>query len=114
VGSDHGVQSAQTADGIFRFELEVSGQDLAGGVVLKADQSEGGATALEPIVAAGIGEGYLSIFLARGDESRNRGSAVRKVTQFVNATEAERLSAPNNFARSPKESGHQPETRGVC
>jgi hypothetical protein len=35
VGGDHGVQGAQIADGIFGFELEVSGQDLAGGVVLK-------------------------------------------------------------------------------
>jgi hypothetical protein len=58
VGSDHGVESAQIADGIFRFELEVSGQDLAGGVVLKTDESERGFTALEPIVAAGIGEDH--------------------------------------------------------
>ena len=58
VGRDHGVQSAQITDGIFGFELEVSGQDLAGGIVLKTDQSEGGAAALEPIVAAGIGEDH--------------------------------------------------------
>ena len=45
VGRDHGVQSAQITDGIFGFELEVSGQDLAGGIVLKTDQSEGGAAA---------------------------------------------------------------------
>jgi hypothetical protein len=38
VGGDHGVQGAQIADSIFGFELEVSGQDLAGGVVLKADE----------------------------------------------------------------------------
>ena len=58
VGGDHGVQSAQIADSIFRFELEVSGEDLAGGVVLKTDEGEGGATALEPIVAASIGEDH--------------------------------------------------------
>ncbi len=46
VGGDHGVQGAEIADGIFGFELEVSGQDLAGGVVLKADESELGAAAL--------------------------------------------------------------------
>ena len=40
MGGDHGVQSAKIAEGIFGFELEVSGQDLAGGVVLKADEGE--------------------------------------------------------------------------
>ncbi len=53
---DHGVQGAKVAQGIFGFELEVSGQDLAGGVVLKADEGELGAAAFEPIMAAGIGE----------------------------------------------------------
>jgi hypothetical protein len=36
VGGDHGVQDAQVADSIFGFELKVSGEDLAGGVVLKS------------------------------------------------------------------------------
>ena len=53
---DHGVHGTQIAEGIFRFDLEVSGEDLAGGVVLQPDESERGAAALEPIVAAGIGE----------------------------------------------------------
>ncbi len=48
VSGDQGVQSAEIADGIFGFALEVGGRDLAGGVVLKADQSEGGATVFEP------------------------------------------------------------------
>ena len=56
VRDDHGVHSAEIAESIFGFELEGSGQDLAGGVVLKADQGKGGAAAFEPIVAAGIGE----------------------------------------------------------
>ena len=56
VGGDHGVQSAEIAEGIFGFELEVSGQDLAGGVVLKADEGELGAAAFEPVMTAGIGE----------------------------------------------------------
>jgi hypothetical protein len=42
VRGDEGVQSAQIADGIFGFELEVRGQDLAGGIVLKTDESEPG------------------------------------------------------------------------
>ena len=50
------MQSAEIAEGIFGFELEVSGQDLAGGVILKADESELGAAAFEPVVTAGIGE----------------------------------------------------------
>src|SRR5258708_30544370 len=53
---DHGVQSTQIAHGVFGFELEVSGEDLAGGVILKADQSEHRAAAFEPVVAAGVGE----------------------------------------------------------
>jgi hypothetical protein len=36
--------------------LEVSGEDLAGGVVLKADESERGTASFEPVVTAGIGE----------------------------------------------------------
>jgi hypothetical protein len=56
VGGDHGVQGAEIADGIFGFELEVSGQDLAGGVVLKADESQGRAATLEPVMTAGVGE----------------------------------------------------------
>src|ERR1700694_4960969 len=56
VGGDHGVQSVGIAPGVFSFELEVSGEDLAGSVVLKADQSEHRTAAFEPVVAAGIGE----------------------------------------------------------
>src|ERR1019366_2182692 len=56
VRGDHGVQSAKIADSIFGFELEVSGEDLTGGVILKADEGELGAAALEPVMAAGIGE----------------------------------------------------------
>jgi hypothetical protein len=36
----------------------VRGEDLAGGVVLKADQREHGAAAFEPVMTAGIGEGH--------------------------------------------------------
>ena len=49
-------ESAEIAESIFGFELEVSGQDLTGGVVLKTDESELGAAALEPIMTAGIGK----------------------------------------------------------
>src|ERR1035437_5007063 len=53
---DHGLQGAKIAERIFGFELEVSGQDLTGGVILKADERELGAAAFEPVVPAGIGE----------------------------------------------------------
>ncbi len=56
MGGDQGVQGAEIAHGVFGCELEVSGQDLAGGVILKADQGEHGAAALEPVMAAGVGE----------------------------------------------------------
>src|SRR5450432_1276525 len=56
VGGDHGVQGAEIAEGIFGFELEVSGEDLTGSVVLKADEGEHGTAAFEPVVTAGIGE----------------------------------------------------------
>ena len=56
VRGDHGVQRAEIADGIFGFELEVGGEDLVSGVVLKADEGEGGAAAFEPVMTAGIGE----------------------------------------------------------
>src|SRR5258708_8418451 len=58
VRGDHGVQSAEVAHGVFGFELEVSGKNLAGGVVLKTDEGEQGTAAFEPVVAAGIGEGH--------------------------------------------------------
>src|ERR1017187_9103764 len=58
VGGDHEVQGAEIADGIFSFELEVRGQDLAGSVVLKAEEREGGTAAFEPLMTAGIGEGH--------------------------------------------------------
>src|SRR5258708_35088886 len=50
------AQGAKIAHGIFGFELEVSGQDLTGGVILKADESEHGAAAFEPVMTAGVGE----------------------------------------------------------
>src|SRR5258706_10464985 len=56
VHGDHGVQGAEIAHGVFGFELEVCGQDLAGGVVLKADQGKLRAAAFEPIMTAGISE----------------------------------------------------------
>ena len=56
MGHDQGLQGAEIADGIFGFELEVSGQYLAGGVVLKAEQGEHRAAAFEPVVATGVGE----------------------------------------------------------
>ncbi len=65
VGGDHGVQRTEIADGIFGFELEVSGEDLAGGVVLKTDESEGGTAAFEPVMTAGIGEGHHAKTRAR-------------------------------------------------
>ena len=58
VGGDHGVEGAEIAESIFGFELEVRGKDLAGGVVLPADEGEDGATALEPVVATGVGEDH--------------------------------------------------------
>ena len=56
VGGDHGVQSAEIADGIFGFELKVSGEDLASGIVLKADESQGRTATFEPVVTTGVGE----------------------------------------------------------
>ena len=56
MSGDHGTESAEIADGVFGFELEVSGKDLAGGVVLKRDESELGAAAFEPVMTARIGQ----------------------------------------------------------
>src|SRR5271168_580611 len=56
VRRDHSVQSAEIPERIFRFELEVSGEDLAGGVILKADESELRTAAFEPIMTASVGE----------------------------------------------------------
>jgi hypothetical protein len=56
MGDDHGVQSAKISHGIFGFELEMSGEDLAGSVILEAHQSELRAATFEPIMTAGIGE----------------------------------------------------------
>jgi hypothetical protein len=56
VGGDHGTQGEEIADGVFGFELEVGGEDLFGGVILKADQGELRAAAFEPIVRTGVGE----------------------------------------------------------
>src|SRR6202049_1067216 len=60
VSGDHGAQSAEIAESVFRFELEVSGEDPAGGVILKADEGELGAAALEPIMTAGVGEHHYA------------------------------------------------------
>src|SRR5258708_8404278 len=60
VRGDDGVQSAEVAHGVFGFELEVSGKNLAGGVVLKTDEGEQGTAAFEPVVAAGIGARHHS------------------------------------------------------
>jgi hypothetical protein len=38
VGGNQGAQGAQIAEGVFGFELKMSGQDLLGGVVLKTDE----------------------------------------------------------------------------
>jgi hypothetical protein len=56
VSGDHGAEGAKVAEGIFGFELEVSGEDLPGGVVLKAEERELGTAPFEPIVTTGIGE----------------------------------------------------------
>ena len=56
VSRDHGPQSVEIAERVFWFELKVGGEDLAGGVVLKADEGEFGAAAFQPIMTAGIGE----------------------------------------------------------
>ena len=56
VSGDHGVQSAEIAESVFGFQLEVGGEDLAGSVVLKADESEFGAATFQPVMAAGVGE----------------------------------------------------------
>jgi hypothetical protein len=70
VSGDHGTESAEIADGVFGFELEVSGEDLAGGVVLKSDVRELGAAAFEPVMTAGIGERHPAE--ARGGGRRER------------------------------------------
>src|SRR5208282_2366869 len=49
VSGDHAAESAEIAESIFGFALEVSGQDLAGGVILEAEEGELGAAALEPV-----------------------------------------------------------------
>ena len=56
VRGDQGVQGAKLAESIFGFELEMSGEDLRGSIVLKADEGECGAAALEPVMTAGMGE----------------------------------------------------------
>src|SRR5207302_10852656 len=56
MSGNHGVERAEIAESVFGFELEVSGQDLAGRVVLKAEERKLGAAAFEPVMTAGIGE----------------------------------------------------------
>lgn len=62
---DHGAQRAEIAESVFGFKLEVSGEDAMGGIVLKTGQSEFGAATLEPVMAAGIGEGHHAKARAR-------------------------------------------------
>src|SRR5437868_11687602 len=50
------MHRAEVAEGVFLFELKMNGEDLAGGVVLKADQCKFGAAAFEPVMTAGVGE----------------------------------------------------------
>ena len=70
VRDDHGVQGAKLAHRVFGFELEVSGQDLTGGIVLKAQECEMGAAALEPVMTAGIGERHHAEADAGGRRER--------------------------------------------
>jgi hypothetical protein len=56
VCGNHGVQGAEIADRIFGFELEVRGEDLAGGVILESEERELRAATFEPVMTAGIGE----------------------------------------------------------
>ena len=56
MSGDHGVQGAQITNGIFRLKLKLRGQDLTGGIILKAHQSELRTATFEPVVATGIGE----------------------------------------------------------
>ena len=94
VRKDHGMQSTKIAQRIFGFELEVSGQDLAGGVVLKADEGELGATAFEPIMAAGIGEHHHAEARAgRAARAIFAGPALLRRGQFGGSQDA-----PHGFA----------------
>jgi hypothetical protein len=52
MGGNHGVQGTEIAKGVFGFELKMGGEDLAGGVILKADEGELGAAAFQPIMTA--------------------------------------------------------------
>ena len=65
MSGNHGVERAEIAESVFGFELEVSGQDLAGGVVLKAEERKLGAAAFEPVMTAGIGEHHHAAARAR-------------------------------------------------
>ena len=51
-----GMEGAEIAESIFGLQLEMSGQDLSGGIVLKANESQFGAAAFQPVMTAGIGE----------------------------------------------------------
>ena len=85
VRDDHGVQGAKLAHRVFGFELEVSGQDLTGGIVLKAQECEMGAAALEPVMTAGIGERHHAEARTRAGAGSDSGavcvSAERLVSQ---------------------------------
>ncbi len=74
---------------IFGFELEVSVEDLAGGVVLKANQSEHRATAFEPVVSAGIGERH---------HAKTRGGAAERYFRGRRFRAEARLAAPQDTA----------------
>ena len=56
MSGEQGLQTAEIAGGILGLQLKASGHDAAGSVVLKAQQSEAGAAAFQPVMAAGVGQ----------------------------------------------------------
>src|ERR1019366_447581 len=49
------MKATKVTQSILGFELELGGQDVAGGVILEADEGEARTAALEPVVTTGIG-----------------------------------------------------------
>ena len=107
VGGNHGVQGAEIAEGIFGFELEVSGQDLAGGIVLKADERKLRAAAFEPVMTTGVGERHhaetgtgrpAGAILARPALLRRSQFRARKMRRTVSRLTA-RFSSVTKFFR---------------
>ena len=89
VSADHGAQSAEIAESIFRFELKMSGEDLAGGVILKAHEGELGATAFEPVMAAGVGEHHhAEAGTAQAASAIAAGTALLRGSDFGSAQNA--------------------------